>query len=81
MLIFHGSSQKKEKRGVLRNKGGLLTNNRGLFYGGWASPRMGKNIGTRGSNMSFEACERSNFTNSVPFAGLGIAGAVLLKML
>ena len=31
--------------------------------------------------MSFEACERSNFTNSVPFAGLGIAGAVLLKIM
>ena len=37
-------------------------------------------IRTSGSCMSFEACERSNFTNSVPFEGFGIAGAVLLKM-
>jgi hypothetical protein len=37
---------------------------------------MGKNIGTRGSNMSFEACERSNFTHSVPLPRFGIAGAV-----
>jgi len=31
--------------------------------------------------MFFEACERSNLQNSVPFEGLGIAGAVLLKIL
>ena len=45
------------------------------------APRTGKNIGTRGSCMSFDACERSNLQNSVPFEGLGIAGAVLLKIL
>ena len=38
-------------------------------------------IGTSGSRISFEACERSNLQNSVPFEGLGITGAVLLKML
>jgi hypothetical protein len=37
---------------------------------------MGKNIGTKGSNMSFEACDRSNFTHSVPLPRFGIAGAV-----
>ena len=31
--------------------------------------------------MSFEACERSNLQNSVPFEVLGIAGAMLLKIL
>jgi hypothetical protein len=45
------------------------------------APKTGKNIGTRGSNMSFDTCESSNFTISVPFAGFGIAGAVLLKIL
>ena len=30
--------------------------------------------------MLFEACERSNLRHSVPFEGLGIAGAVHLKM-
>ena len=45
----------------------------------WAA-NAGIDIGTSGSCMSFEACERSNFTNSVPFEGFGIAGAVLLKM-
>ena len=29
--------------------------------------------------MSFEACESSNFTISVPFEGFGIAGAVRSK--
>ena len=29
--------------------------------------------------MSFEACERSNFTIFVPFEGFGIAGAVRAK--
>jgi hypothetical protein len=45
----------------------------------WAA-NAGIAIGTSGSCMSFEACERSNLQNSVPFVGLGIAGAVLLKM-
>jgi len=31
--------------------------------------------------MSFEACERSYFTISAPYEGLGFAGAVRLKML
>ena len=38
-----------------------------------------ENIGTSGSRMSFEACERSNLQNSVTFAGMGIAGLVPLK--
>ena len=40
------------------------------------APRMGKNIGTRGSYMSFDACERSNLMHSVPLPRFGIAGAV-----
>ena len=43
------------------------------------APREGKNIGTRGFYMSFEACERRNFTIFVPFEGLGIVGAVRPK--
>ena len=31
--------------------------------------------------MSFEACERSNFTISVPLPSVGIAGAVALLIL
>ena len=38
-----------------------------------------ENIGTSGSRMSFEACERSNLQNSVTFSGFGITEAVLLK--
>jgi len=44
------------------------------------APSTGKNIGNSGSCMSFDTCERSNLTNSVPFEGLGIAGALLLKI-
>ena len=45
------------------------------------APRMGKNIGTRGSYMSFDACERRKRQNSVPFPRLGILGAVDVVML
>ena len=46
----------------------------------WAA-KAGIAIGMSTSRMSFDACEMANFTNSVPLLGLGIAGAVLLKML
>ena len=36
-----------------------------------------ENIGTSGSRMSFEACERSNLKNSMTFSGFGITKAVL----
>ena len=38
-----------------------------------------ENIGTSGSRMSFEACERSNLKNSMTFSGFGITKAVLQK--
>ena len=41
----------------------------------------GMAIGRSGSRISFDTCESSNFTIFVPFAGFGIAGAVLLKIL
>ena len=37
-------------------------------------------IRTSGFCMSSEACESSNLQNSVPLEGLGIAGALRLKM-
>ena len=37
--------------------------------------------GWSSEEASFDICESSNFTISVPFAGFGIAGAVLLKIL
>ena len=44
------------------------------------APRIGKNIGTRGSYMSFEACESRILMHSVPLPRLGIAGAVCFEM-
>jgi hypothetical protein len=41
--------------------------------------KMGKNIGTRGSYMSFEAYERSNFTISVPLSSVGNRVLLTLK--
>jgi hypothetical protein len=46
----------------------------------WAA-KAGIAIGTSGSCMSFEACERSNLQNSVPFEGFGMARAFESKML
>ena len=42
---------------------------------------MGKNIGTRGSYMPFEAYEMSNLQKDVPFEGFGILGDFLSKIL
>ena len=39
-----------------------------------------KNIGMRGSCISFEACERKILIHSVPFPRLGILGAVCFVM-
>ena len=44
------------------------------------APSMGKSIGTRGSCMSFEACESSNLMHSVPLPSVGIAGVVGFEM-
>ena len=44
------------------------------------APKTGKNIGTRGSNMSFEACESRSLIHSVPLPRVGIAGAVAFEM-
>ena len=43
------------------------------------APSMGKSIGTRGACMSFDVCESSNLTHSVPLPRVGIAGQSLLK--
>ena len=42
------------------------------------APSIGKNIGTKGSYMSFEACESRILIHSVPFPSLGISGALCL---
>ena len=42
------------------------------------APNEGKNIATRGSCMSFDACESRILIHSVPFSRFGIAGAVAL---
>lgn len=39
-------------------------------------PRIGKNMGTSGSCMSFEVCERSNLRHSVPLPSSGILGEI-----
>jgi hypothetical protein len=41
--------------------------------------KYGKNIGTRDSCMSFEACESNHLMVSVTFEGFGIAGATRSK--
>ena len=44
------------------------------------APRGGKSIGTRGSRMSFDTCERRILIQSVPFPRVGIWGAEGLVM-
>ena len=38
--------------------------------------KRGKSIGTKGSCMSFDACEIRSLMHSVPFPRVGILGAV-----
>jgi hypothetical protein len=57
----------------------LLSEYKNLTLVKWAAS-AGIAIGTSGSCMSFEACESSNLQNSVPLEGLGIAGALRLKI-
>ena len=44
------------------------------------APSTGKNIGTSGSCMSFDACESRSLIHSVPRPSVGIAGAELDEM-
>ena len=65
---------------LLRDKG-MLFHNKGMLLHNKCPICAGMVIGRSGSRISFDTCESSNFTISVPFAGFGIAGAVLLKIL
>jgi hypothetical protein len=42
--------------------------------------KWGKSIGTRGSRMSFDACEMRSLMHSVPLPRYGIAGTVCFVM-